>query len=279
MRFFGSVGLLLGLLVPCTEAQTRQTQSFLNSLSEDGEYFDFEFFRKGLSSVQSITFDHHQTAHFKPFWNSINLDRTSNDGAGRIRAWHLLSPIDLGVLAHESFHAFVFHFWNRHLDWQREKEWFETRARVLFHDLAPHDARVALEEAYATFLGNTITSARTLLNIVDRYEGEHCGRTHEMLRRLWQKSWEQPTPGYYYRDGIVDFWADRARWLFDRVKGGSSRADFGEPIFTKTTITRLDRKWISNLLFEGRWNENFDQSFPEIAEKLEDCSQEELISM
>jgi len=278
MRFFGLVGLLWGLMLTCTDAQTRQTRGFLDSITEDGQNFDFYFFREGLAAVNSITFDHTQTAHFKPFWNSINLDRTSDDGAGRIRSWENLSAIDLGVLAHESFHAFVFHYWKSETEWQNLKDWFGARARVLFYELSSHDAQVALEEAYASFIGNMITSARTLQNILSRYDGEHCARTHEMLKRLWERSWNQDVRGYYYRDGVVDFWSDRAHWLFKKIKGEKPHADFGEPIFTERGITKLDRKWISRNLFEDRWNENFDESFPEVAEELSLCAEEELRS-
>lgn len=273
-RIAGVTLTFLGLLCGQTFASW-QSDSFLDSIERSGKLYSFEFWTRGLSSVFSVKFDDESTAQFQPFWNKIVLHTSHNDGAERIRQWDRMSSIDLGTLAHESFHAYVHNFIFRESDWRREKEWMKNRAPVVFYEIEKRQAMVAMEEAYASFIGNVVTTARTVEQVVNRNSRATCAQNYQMVQNIWSRTWKDPVQGYYYRDSVLEYWADRARWIGQQMTGEKGEVRFGEPIFTENSISEVDKRWISQNIFEGRWTRDFNSSFPEIVERLEACIAQE----
>lgn len=265
----GIILILMGAFTGDLQASWK-TDSFLGSIQRSGSQYSFEFWNRGLSSVSDVDFRSDSTAKFLPFWNKMVLEKSHDDGAERIHAWHRLSTTDLGTLAHESFHAYVHNFILRHPAWSHERAWLEKRAPVVFYDIHPSKTFVALEEAYASFIGNIVTSARSIDVIMSKSTPNCVGR-ERVVRNIWSQIWKEKIQGYYYRDSFTEYWEDRAQWALDKMRGQESEVEFGEAIFTESSISQADRQWISLVLFEGRWSENFDQSFPHHVAAFEAC--------
>lgn len=274
----GIIIILCGLSEPLF-SQTWQTREFLDSLVGEAEAYRFRFFEEGLASVDRVKFNKQHDNHFRSFFNSLNLHHTMSDGAKRIKPWDELTFLDLGILGHESFHAYLENIARSDPDQDFIRQWFEMRASILYPDLPLRKAKVALEEAYATFAGHMITAYRSLDRMVDHtlsrmaYEPGLCERYSDFLARSWVRNWSDDVLGYYYREDVHEFWADQASFYWDIIRGKTPNDLPGAPIFTEQRLGRADKIWISQVFFEGRWSEDPYHSLPLIYEKLP-CSQD-----
>lgn len=278
MRLCRVLGLSMSLLGGLSGSvfASWQTDQFVKSIEKSGDQFKFEFWLRGIDSVINVSFRNDSTEKFQPLWNTIVLGTSYDDGAQRIRKWDQLSPINLGILAHESFHAYIHNFIFYEREWKPEKDWMTSRAVVLFHELPRSKALVAMEEAYASFIGNVVTAARTIQKALERNSQASCLQSYLLFKSIWERTWNDPVRGYYDRDGLVEYYSDRMKWIVHRVSGSEEEIRLGEPIFTERSITDVDRNWISRTLFEGKFLSSFDKSFPEISAELKTCiSQEE----
>lgn len=240
-----------------------QTEPFLNSI--EGSAFDFKYIHEGLESIHSVRFGEDVINQYQQFFNRMTLNKSMDDGAKRIRSIEKLSVGDLGTLLHESFHAFKANHMDVDATYRHYKSWFEARADVVFGDLPKDKRRVALEEAYASFIGLIGDTRAAFSRMIKQPSENDCELRLAYMRRLWVVDWQQEIKGYYYRDGIGEYWADQIGGLWTLVTEGSKA--YGQyknsdgAIYVSEALPELDKRWISANIFEGRISKDFDQTF------------------
>lgn len=257
-----SAGFLAIFYCSVTFADTWQTGQFLKSL--EGRDLDLPFWRDGLKSVNGIDFNNRYSAYYKNFTNRLGLEESASDGGDRLLSFDEMSRINLGTLAHESLHAFFANHLSQRKEYRDLHQEFRLRARTLYWDLPPQKAYQALEEAYAVFIGNTITQVRWADWTIQHYEKQasvDCDQANTFLQRMWSQNWLENIYGYYYRDSIGEYWEDQFQkvwaWLNDDPSLQPPQENL---IFVETSIEDYDRQWISSNLFENRLNQNFQKS-------------------
>ena len=53
-----------------------------------------------------------------------------------------------------------------------------------------------------------------LQKIFDRSRTEeNCEKKIKLVERLWESTWNQDVSGYYYRDSVGEYWADKMKGL------------------------------------------------------------------
>lgn len=240
-----------------------QIEPFLTSIK--GTPYNFQYVRDGLSSVNSVRFGNDVVNQYQSFFNRITLSMTMNDGAKRIKRLNAISNGDLGTLLHESFHAYKANHMDVDAVHLRDRAWFEARAAVVFGDLSTEKGRVALEEAYASFIGLIIDTRLSFSRMISRPSDKDCELRFAYLRKLWEVDWHQDIKGYYYRDGIGEYWAHQLDGLWTLVTEGTKA--YGEfknqdgAIYVNEALPELDKLWISEKLFEGQITRDFDHTF------------------
>lgn len=259
---------LLSLSIICTgsfaQAEPWQTKDFLNSL-EDRDAYNADFWSLGLHSVFSIEFEEGYTAQYRPFLNYIQLSESMGDRALRLKGFDELSHIQLGTLAHESFHSFVQNYIKTSDEYSFHKEWMSSRSRVLHgEELSKHKAYVALEEGYALFIGSLITQRRNIEKMIKRRQeriGEgHCEDSIDLADQFWFRVWEDDVFGYYYEDGVGEYWINTGKSIWNSISGSDLEVKDG-PIFVDRSITEVDKDWIADYLFEGRMPRDVLEAF------------------
>lgn len=261
------------------EAHTWKTEYFLDSLqSESAKPYAFQYWQRALASLSDVVYNDKITNQYQPFLNRISLNRSMSLGNEEIRSWDKLSPIDLGILAHESWHAYLNNFIKQEPEFQKLKRFFLYRAKNLFWELPESKAETALDEAYATFIGNTMMSIRWLDMMTERSmesEDIDCGKYDKLVEQIWRSNWESDIKGYYYRDSIDEYWTDRAKTFWKWLTGSKKddRKNYDGVFYTEQGLTELDKKWILNNVFESRISKDRRESFQEFYEKM-GCSEE-----
>ncbi len=246
------------------EAQAWQTDEFFAEQQELAPFYGFRFWSLGLKSVARIRFSDDGTDRFHPLRNLIVLGSGYGDGGGRLKPWSKLGPIELGTLAHESFHAYLHNHMRRNPNLAHQMSWMNRRSEDLYRDeVRGVKAKIALEEAYASFVGMLVTSHWTLSRILrlQGVEEEKCESAKALAEKLWERSWTENVLGYYSRDGIGEYWADRLKELWASLRGTDSGIPVDGTYFVETPLTETDKNWIGRQLFEGRVSRAFHVSF------------------
>ncbi|MDB5038533.1 MAG: hypothetical protein JWQ35_2061, partial [Bacteriovoracaceae bacterium] len=191
-------------LTSSTIAASWQTNSFLKSIN--GSLYDFPFLVEGLNSVRAIGFKKDTTAQYQSFFNRIVLGLGIDDGAHRLKGLEGLDPEDFGTIAHESFHAFKANFIDQDPRFGAMKIWMKRRAEIVYGDLSESKRETALEEAYAVFIGDVISTRLNVQRILDRRPEMKCSIKQRMAESFWNIEWSSSVNGYYYRDGLGEYW-------------------------------------------------------------------------
>jgi hypothetical protein len=258
-----TIGILVQAAVSSTEAAAWQTEPFLKSIQ--GGFFDFDYLGKGLRSINSVNFKPDTVNQYQSFFNRMVLTASMGDGANRIRIFKNLSPIDFGILAHEGFHAFKANLLDAKPEYASSKEWLEIRSRIIFDGLPEGKGAVALEEAYASFIGSMVTSKVQLSKMILRPTEKNCIDRVSFLQRMWAADWNAEVKGYYYRDGIGEYWVDQGKALW--VLASEGRKAYAEllnsdgAIFVDQSLPKLDKDWIAENIFEGKIRVEFKDTF------------------
>lgn len=243
-------------------ADSWQTGQFLKSLEDRN--LDFPFWRQGLESISGIDFNNTYSNQYRPFTNRLGLEQSMSDGADRLLPFDEMSRIDLGTLAHESWHAYFANFISQRPEYKSIYNEFKLRARSLYWDLPAEKAYQALEEAYAVFIGNTITQVRWVDWSVHHYENQDevdCDKARSFLQRMWENNWHAEVFGYYYRDSVSEYWEDQMKSAWAWLSGDDSARPPREGlIFVEKSLGESDRQWISSRLFGGLLKQSFQDS-------------------
>ena len=237
-----------------------QINPFIKSLK--GSVYEFNFLVEGLKSVHSFNFEKSTRAQYQEFFNRMTLGLGVDDGAQRIQVLEKMEPIDLGTLAHESFHAFKANLIEVRPEYLKLKLWMKRRARIVFGNLSQAKAETALEEAYAVFIDNAISARMNGGRMLKKLTPEKCARHLKRAEEFWEGSWRAEVSGYYYRDGIGEYWADRFSTLMATLSGRGAPNNGGDrAIFTDASISELDKEWIAKNILEGKVAPSFAQTF------------------
>lgn len=265
-----SCTLMLASLVSVNSAQAKswQISPFFQSLEDRGSAYDFRFLREGLQSVNKVKFKPGHTNQFRPFLNHIVLSDSMSDGAKRLKEFDEMSRIDLGTLAHESWHAFHENRIKQYSSLRPQKHWMQRRSENLFYRIPSNKALVALDEAYALFIGDIYISMRWVDWMLERAaENEEldCSALEERLSRSWELTWTHPIYGYYYRNDIDEFYIDQAKKVWSWLSGGSDDSPAGPDgeIYVDVSINDTDRDWVARNLFENKVTRDYLDSFGE----------------
>ncbi|TVQ79196.1 MAG: hypothetical protein EA369_05395 [Bradymonadales bacterium] len=244
------------------EASSSQTDLFLRSLRFRAQPYALPFFELGLGSTSYISFQEGPTAKYRLFTNSMVLPNSHAFDSQSLHPFYRQNPIQLGTLAHESFHAFVANFIRRDPRYHSMNRWMEIRSQNLYRDLELSSSKnfVALEEAYASFIDAIYMTVRNLEAYLDRAsrsdEGFDCSMLFSFVNRSWQTAWHHPIYGYYYNDSLVD----NARAFWARFTGRDGPV-LDEEQFVEISIQRADRDWISREIFLEEISEDPLQTF------------------
>jgi hypothetical protein len=244
-------------------ADTWQTEPFLESVKETS--FDFRYLREGLNSINGVRFGNDVINQYQQFFNQMTLSSSMGDGARRIKPLKSLSNSDFGTLFHESFHAFKANHMDQESAYINLSRWFVKRADIVFGDLSQSKRQAALEEAYASFIGLIAETRLTFTRLMHRPSEQDCELRLTYMRRLWAVGWAQEIKGYYYKDGIGEYWAHQLEGLWTLVTEG--RKAYGEfrnqdgAILVSEALPQLDKSWISENIFENQITEDFDKTF------------------
>lgn len=259
--FFISIAFIFSGFSSQSFAASWQASAFLRSLN--GSVYNFNYLVEGLNSVHAIQFNDGTTAQYQSFFNRIVLSATMNDGSKRIKGLENLSEEDLGTIAHEAFHAFKANIMDVDPRFKAEKIWFKSRAHILFSDLKASKRETALEEAYAVFIGSLVTSRAVVERLLKSKDpNKYCKRL-EIAERLWNNTWKDSINGYYYRDGIGEYWADTFSNLWKKLSGNNPTSEEGakdHTILTERTLQDLDKKWIAGFLLKSHFVSSFEES-------------------
>lgn len=243
------------------EAAQAQVKRFLGSLKTAD--IDFQYAERGLNSVSGVSFED-EVNHYQPFLNRLVLMPTMSDGQNAIHEASQLSAIDAGIVFHEAFHAYKANFIDKRSELSALKGWLESRAKELFPDLPKNKRETALEEAYASFIGNMVTAKLNLAPILLKTKAQDCERRIVLVDRLWNARWSDEIKGYYYRDGVGEYWAIRAKAMWILTTQGRRAyleyMDSQREIFTEASLTETDRAWISMNILESRLTSDFRTS-------------------
>ena len=256
-----------------------QIAPFIESLEESP--YTFNFLVKGLSSVHQIELRPGTTNQYQPFFNRMVLSANMGDRAGRLLPRLQMNEVNFGTVAHEAYHAFFANFINVLPELESQKKFLARRAQNLYQDIPSKKRATTLEEAYASFVGWVFQShahiERTLNRPFENDNRQKCEARRALLEAIWKKSWGAEINGYWYRDGVGEYWAEQFKGLGILMSDGFDawkRFREGDGAhMVETDLQPLDRRWISQHLFEGRLSESFEDSF---AKTLEGFSCENL---
>ncbi len=242
---------LIGFKSTSTYANSFQSERFVQSLT--GSVYEFDFLVEGLNSVNQISFSDDMTAQYQSFFNRIVLSRTAGDPSKRIKSIENLDEEDVGTIAHEAFHAFKANIMGTDPKFKAEKLWFKQRAHKVFSNLKASKRETALEEAYAVFLGSVVTARLQSERIIAHAPKERFCKKLNVVENLWRVNWNSKVQGYYYRDGLGEYWADKIHNLFSWLafsRPVNSSADGA--IDAEQSIDQNDKDWISTKLLEKK---------------------------
>jgi hypothetical protein len=269
--FVSSLIFVFGIIAPgFIFAQSWQTQEFLSEMQSRAGFYRFAFWVDGLRSVSRIRFGTDGTDRYHPFSNTMVLAEDLSDGGGRLKTWSQQGPMNLGTLAHESFHSFYSNHLSRSPQLRPAWDWMQRRSGALYRDLPKAKAKIALEEAYASLIGNLVTSRVTIARMLElrANDPERCASGIELGERFWKSSWNQEVKGYYSRDGIGEYWTDRMKERWAGVTGGDSDLPPDGTYFVDIPLNEVDRNWVSRQLFENRIQSAFEVTFKKELESL-----------
>ena len=249
-----------------------QIAPFIESLEESP--YRFNFLVKGLSSVHQIELRQGSTNQYQPFFNKLVLSMTAGDRAGRLKSRHELSDTDFGTVAHEAYHAYLANFIRVLPEFSAHKRFLERRAQNLYLEIPSKKRETALEEAYASFIGWLLQSHAHIDKVLRRpVEGEsrqRCEGRLNLLKAIWGRSWDAEINGYWYRDGVVEYWMEQAKGVGILVTDGMDAwkrfLESDGANMVDADLQNLDRQWISQNLFEGKLSASFDSSFSQALE-------------
>jgi hypothetical protein len=244
----------------------RQVQPFLSSIEQTP--YDFRFYREGLLSVHAIQFQDGYRNAYETFFNRLILQSSLDDGSGRLKTMQAMTRNGFGILGHEAFHAFKANILSSRPQGQRLIAFLRARANSLYTEIPSKKREVTLEEAYATFVGWTLegyVSVGSILHTMAEDEVADCARRLEVLESIWKSTWGAETKGYWYRDGIGEYWSDQFKAVHILItKGRKAWKEFvgrDNVHFVEQNLQTADRDWISRHLFEGRIGESFEETF------------------
>jgi len=241
----------------------RQVTPFLESLK--GTAYDFRFVREGLLSIHALDFNDGVNNQYQPLFNRIILSTTMNDGTKKIKRLEKLSDSDLGTLFHEAFHAYKANFIEVSENLEVQKNFLARRAQNLYRSIPESKRAVALEEAYASFVGWAVQAHSAMAKAIKRIDLESCQLKLEKSSEMWKVTWNSHVAGYWYRDSVVEYWSEKlkgAKILL--TEGYDAYRDFvGQDgaHFVEEDLQPLDRRWIATHLLGGRAQESFENSF------------------
>jgi hypothetical protein len=257
-RFIVLLCALTQFFPTSTRAENWQTAPLLESLR--GSLYEFRFLVEGLKSVHSFGFKDDTTAKYQPFLNRMVLGVGVADEAHRLRSFSAISLSDFGTLAHESFHAYKANFIDRDESLKPLKLWMKRRAYVLYGELSANKRETALEEAYAVFIDNAITARISAVNSMKRATPENCERYYQTAQHIWKIGWGASVVGYFYRDSVSEYWADKFRGFFRRLSGGDVEGE-DRAIEVSESLTAIDKAWIAENLLERKVSPSFARTF------------------
>jgi len=86
-----------------------------------------------------------------------------------------------------------------------------------------------------------------------------------LLEAIWKRSWGAEINGYWYRDGVLEYWGEQMKGLgvlfSDGFDAWKRFLDGDGANMVQTDLQDLDRTWISQHLFEGKLNRSFEETF------------------
>jgi hypothetical protein len=258
---FGFISLLYGL-----EARASSSADlFLRTLQGKGQPYNMNFWNTGLRSLSGITFTDESAYSYLVFFNTLTLPKSLSYPSGTLKAFHQIPSTNLGFLAHEAFHSYIANHVMIDRKAYSKQRWMQFRSQNLYRDegIESSKAYVALEEAYATFVGNMVMSARGLELSIGRMADRgdvDCERSMDFIQKRWAVDWNQEVKGYYYRDSYGDYYSDQLRHLWSRVTGGEP-PPLDTERYVLTALQRADRDWISREVFEGNFSESPTEFF------------------
>ncbi|MBN8553827.1 MAG: hypothetical protein J0L93_00095 [Deltaproteobacteria bacterium] len=231
-----------------------------------------------MRSINSIDFEIEPVNKYERFFNRLILNSRLGDGAGRLKTIDLISPNDLDTLIHESFHAYKANFIELKKDFSQLNTWMKNRAHIVYSKYSKEKSEMALEEAYAVFIGSILsTKMKFAKNILSSSSSQHCSQRLGYLERLWTSTWNAKTQGYYYRDGIGEYWADTAKGLWVLItEGRKAYADIQNSdgaIYMENELPKLDKEWIAARFLDGKVQVSFKETFKDELKKI-NCYEE-----
>lgn len=246
-----------------------QIAPFIESLEESP--YTFNFLVEGLSSVHQIELRKGQTNQYQPFFNRLVLSATVGDASGRLKPRTQMSDIDFGTVAHEAYHAYMANFLQVLPEFASHKRFLARRAQNLYQEIPLNKRATTLEEAYASFIGWALQShvhiVRTLGMSFPDETRQRCEGRRELLEAIWKKSWGAEINGYWYRDGVLEYWGEQMKGLgvlfSDGFEAWKRHRDGDGAHMVETDLQDLDRTWISQHLFEGKLSRSFEETFHE----------------
>ena len=246
----------------------QQTKPFLKSIKETP--YNYEYLVEGLRSIHALRFNKGQANHYEPFWNRLNLQDSLGDRAKRLKRVSELSPLQLGVLAHEAFHPFYSNKIKSDPKYKGYKKFMANRADVLYKKHPRKKRDVALEEAYASFLDSLFSGYKTIEKILrsESYKAD-CKSAIELTEKFWKSAWKSTTNGYYYRDSISEYWFDQYKGL--RILTTKGRVAYkrylnrDRAVYVKEGIQAIDKKWIVRNILKGKMSPSWQETFSDYA--------------
>jgi len=275
-RVLGSISVFVGILgffgdtsLFAQNAQ-RQVKPFLKSLERTP--YAFDFIRSGLNSVHSVKFDDGVNNQYQTFFNRIILQKSMGTAAGKIKDFSELGSVNFGTLAHESFHAYKANFIDAEPRFEGLKSFMARRAENLYRSIPESKRAVTLEEAYAVFIGWVLQAHDGTLQGFRRLNDENCERQLARMENVWSIIWNSQVNGYWYRDSVPEYWADKLRGIGILIgQGWDAYHEFENregAIAVEENLGELDRRWVSYNVFEGTISPSFQHTFKDEIAKL-----------
>ncbi|PIR23862.1 MAG: hypothetical protein COV44_00690 [Deltaproteobacteria bacterium CG11_big_fil_rev_8_21_14_0_20_45_16] len=260
------LGIIVGLFsIVSVSAYQWQVEDYLQSIRVPrASKVNSPFMFLGLRAAKGIEFSDSGTNQYQSFMGRLVLSDSLQDGGNRLRPYEAISSIDLGILAHESWHSYLDNYIMRKSSYARFKKWITSRARNLFWDLPESKQLAALDEAYAIYIGSMVTAYRGIQRDMDRQlkqDSWDCGKIESLADRFWSLAWNEPVYGYYYRDTISEYWEDKFTAVINWISGEKSDQNSEGIYYVKQSITDIDRDWIAENVLKTKFSRDYLETF------------------
>jgi len=260
------LGIILGIFsVGSVSAYEWQVEDYLQSIRAPRAIkLNSPFMFLGLRAAKGIEFSNSGTNRYQSFMGRLVLNDTLQDGGNRLRRYENIGQVDLGILAHESWHSYLDNYVMRKESYSRMKLWFTSRARNLFWDLPESKQLAALDEAYAIYIGSMVAAYRGIQRDMDRQSKQaswDCDKIEALADRFWSIAWSESVYGYYYRDTIPEYWEDKLTAVINWLSGEKSDQNSEGIYYVKQSITDIDRDWIADNIFKTKFPRDYLETF------------------